>query len=159
MPIDTRKSERGQLKFDSLDAALAHAQALVQAEREGRIKRTGNWTLGQTLGHLAFWTNASFDPIPMRVPWFVRFFMQMRRKKIFYAPMSAGIRIPGIKGGTLGTEQLSTEEGLARFRAALARFASETPKPVNPAFGPMNTQEWKALNCRHAELHLSFFTA
>src|SRR5207244_91073 len=55
-PVDTAKiADRRVLRFDSLDQMLAEVDRLVDAERIGRLKRLGNWTLGQTLGHLATW--------------------------------------------------------------------------------------------------------
>ena len=66
---------RRTLRFNSIDEALAEAERLVAAEREGRLQCVGSWKLGQTLGHLATWANFAFDgyppevhpPLPVRV--------------------------------------------------------------------------------------------
>jgi hypothetical protein len=50
-PVDTAKvSGRRLLRFESIDEMMAEVDRLVEAERAGRLKRLGNWTLGQTLG-------------------------------------------------------------------------------------------------------------
>ena len=43
-------------------------EQLAAAEREGRLRSVGNWTLGQTLGHLAAWADYSYDGVPLKVP-------------------------------------------------------------------------------------------
>lgn len=56
VPVDTKKvAGRRMLRFESLDQVIADVDRLVEAERAGRLTRLGNWTLGQTLGHLAAW--------------------------------------------------------------------------------------------------------
>ncbi len=70
--------------------------------------------------------------------------------------MGAGARIPKVPNGTLGTELMSTEEGLSSFRANFQRIAAECPTRPNVIFGPLTHDEWINLHLRHAELHLSF---
>jgi hypothetical protein len=71
--------------------------------------------------------------------------------------MPAGVRIPGTKDGTFGTEPLSTSEGADRLRRAFQRLLSDEPARYDsPAFGPMSHADRIQLNLRHAELHLSF---
>jgi hypothetical protein len=78
------------------------------------------------------------------------------KKKFLNGPMRAGVRIPGLQDGTLGTEPLSTEIALPRYREALQRLAREAPAKPNVIFGSLTQEEWMKLNLRHAELHLSF---
>ena len=71
--VDTGQvPNRRELQFKSIDDLLADVDRLIEAERVGRLKCLGNWTLGQTLGHLATWAEFSYTGIPMQVPWFVR---------------------------------------------------------------------------------------
>jgi hypothetical protein len=67
------------------------------------------------------------------------------------------VRIPRVPGGTLATEPMSLEEGLARFRRVIERVKSEPPTAPSPALGPLTHEEAIALSLRHAELHLGFF--
>jgi hypothetical protein len=157
--IDTGKvADRRGLRFNSIDDLLADVDRIVAAERAGRLRQAGNWTAGQTMGHLAAWINYAYDGFPMdRPPWFVRFILGFLKKKYLRDGMPAGVRIPKAENGTYGTEPLSTAEGADRLRKALARLKSgETARYDSPAWGRMPDEERIALNLRHAELHLSF---
>src|SRR5262245_23738347 len=97
--IDTGKvTGRRQLHFDSIDQMLADVDALVVADKAGRLKRIGNWTLGQTLNHLATWMEFAFTGSPLNPPFFIRWLIRMKRKQFFVGPMPAGVKIPGVPG-------------------------------------------------------------
>src|SRR3954467_4461007 len=102
------KSQRRRIRFESVDQAIAEAERLVAAERGGRLTRAGNWSLGQTLGHLATWANFAFDRYPPQVhaPFFVRCIVRMFRGQILRKGMMAGVKVGKVPGGTLGTEEL-----------------------------------------------------
>ena len=153
------KASRRTLRFDTIDDTLAEADRLAAAEREGRLRQIGNWTLGQSLGHLATWADFAFDGYPPLVahpPLPVRLIAQMLRNRILTKGMMPGMKIGRVPGGTLGTEPLSTEEGLSRFRRAFERLRATSPTIPNPALGPLTHDQWTQLNLRHAELHLGF---
>lgn len=123
----------------------------------GTLRRTGNWTAGQTFGHLAAWINYAYEGFPMKVPWFIRILVRTKKAKYLRDGMDAGIRIPRVPGGTFATEALDTQEGATRLKSALARLKSGEPARFeSPAWGPMTLEDRIALNLRHAELHLSF---
>src|SRR5215475_3803919 len=104
VPVDTGKvTGRRMLRFESIDQMTAEVDRLVEAERAGRLRRLGNWTLGQTLGHLATWAEYAYTGVPLKVPFFVRWVLRLRKRKFLYEPMRAGARIPGVEGGTLAT--------------------------------------------------------
>src|SRR5262245_20550115 len=156
-PVDTGKvADRRQLRFESIDRVLAEVDRLVAAERAGRLKRLGNWTLGQTFNHLATWAEYAYTPMPLKPPFFVRWFLRLRKRKFLYGPMRAGVRIPGVAGGTLATEPASLDDGLTRFRRVLERLKVEPPTVPSPVFGMLTHDETIALNLRHAELHLGY---
>jgi hypothetical protein len=157
--INTKKvSDRRKLRFESLDEAVRDAEALVVAERRGTLRGTGNWQLGQTLGHLAYWASCPFDGYPdlPRPPWFVRLLMPLMRKSFLNERMPTGVVLRGVPGGTFGIDAMSPEEGLAKMRAAFDRMAKVAPTRENPIFVNMTHEDWIKLNLRHAELHLSF---
>ena len=138
LPRDTAKVPgRRILRFPSIDEAMAEVDRLAEAERDGRLGRLGNWTLGQTLGHLACWVEYSYIGTPMKVPFFVRWILKGRKRKFLNEPMRAGVRIPGVAGGTLATEPMTTEAGLARLRRAMERLKAEAPSKPQAIFGPM----------------------
>src|SRR5262245_27442668 len=145
------------LRFDSIDQLLAEVDRLVAAERAGRLKRLGNWTLGQTLGHLATWDEFSYTGVPLNPPFFIRWILRFQKNKFLRGPMPAGVKIPNVQGGTLGTEPISLDEGLARHTKVLQRLKIEAPTLPSTIFGKMMHAEAIALTLRHAELHLGFF--
>jgi hypothetical protein len=160
VPVDTGKvAARRMLRFESIDQVLAEVERLAEAERAGRLRRLGNWTLGQALGHLAAWTEYGYTGVPLKVPFFVRWFVRLLKRKFLYGPMRAGARIPRVEGGTLATDPVPLEEGLGRYRRALERLKVEAPTAPSPIFGRLTHEESIALGLRHAELHLGFFSS
>ena len=157
VPVDTGKvAARRTLRFESIDQAMAEVERLAEAERAGRLRRLGNWTLGQTLGHLAAWTEYGYTGVPLKVPFFIRWILRLRKRKFLYGPMRSGVRIPGVEGGTLATDPVPLEEGRERFHRAMERLKAEPPTAPSPVFGRLTHEESIALSLRHAELHLGF---
>jgi hypothetical protein len=156
-PVNTKRVSTRALRFASLDQALAEAEALAAGDAQGRVRAMGNWSLGQALGHVAWWINAGFDGGYPPPAWIVRVLGRLMKNAVLNKPPVKGMRIPGVAGGTYGTDALSTAEGLARLRAAIARLKSAPPARPNPVFGAMTHEEWTALHLRHAEGHLGFF--
>jgi hypothetical protein len=158
MPIDTRHiPERRSLRFNTIDEILADIDRLADAERLGQLQSLGNWTLGQTLGHLSAWIGYVYDGIPIKIPWPIRLLLRPMKRRMLYKQMRPGLKIPGVPGGTLGTEVIPTEEGVRRCREGLERLKREAPAKPHMFFGKMTHAEWTALQLRHAEVHLSLF--
>jgi hypothetical protein len=159
-PIDTSKvANRRILRFDTIDQVLAEADRLAAAERAGQLKRLGNWTLGQALGHLAVWAEFGYEGNPpLKVPFFIRWILKLQKKKFLRGPMPAGVKIPKVEGGTFGTEPMSLDEALPRLRRVMERLKIEPPPIPSLALGKLTHEEAIAINLRHAELHLGFFT-
>jgi hypothetical protein len=156
-PVNTGAvTGRRVLRFESIDQVLAEVDRLTEAERAGRLRRLGNWTLGQTLGHLAAWAEYAYTGSPLKVPFFIRWLLRLRKRKFLYGPMRAGVKIPGVEGGTLATEAMPLDEALGRLRRVMQRLQTEAPTAPNPVFGRLTHEESIALNLRHAELHLGF---
>jgi hypothetical protein len=158
--IDTRKVKgRRRLRFEKLDDAVHDAEMLAEAERAGTLRTTGNWTLGQAIGHVAYWANAPFDGYPQTrpLPWLMKVMLPLLKGRFLNKGLPAGARIPDVPAGTFGVDVMPTDEALAKLRPALARIESQSPTEFNPLFGPMTHQDWIKLNLRHAELHWSFF--
>jgi hypothetical protein len=149
-------NQRRTLHFSMIDDITRDAQKLVAAERAGKLRQLGNWTLGQACGHLAAWINFGFDGTPTKVPFLLRCLARPMRKKYIYKPMNTGGRLPKIAGGTLAMDVFPTAEGFARLQRACERLNTSVPKLPNPVFGKLKPDEWRNLHMRHAELHLSF---
>ena len=156
-PIDTGKvADRRKLRFETIDQMMAEVDRLVAAEQAGRLKQLGNWTLGQALGHLAVWSEYSYTGTPLKPPLWVKWLVRMRKQAFLYGPMRAGVKIPGVPGGTLAIDEMPLNEALPRLQRVMSRLKSEVPTAPNSIFGPLTHQEWIALQLRHAELHLGF---
>ena len=151
--------DRRPLRFEHLDDAVRGAEALADAERGGALRATGNWTLGQAIGHLAYWANAPFDGYPETrpMPWLMKKLLPLFKNGFLNKGLPAGARIPGVPAGTFGVDVMPSDEALAQLRPAFARMQSQPPTEQNPLFGHMTHEDWIKLNLRHAELHLSFF--
>jgi hypothetical protein len=157
--VDTSKvTQRRKLHFETIDDCLVELGKIEAAEREGKLKTLGNWTAGQNLSHLAAWIEYGWDGYPMsKPPLPVRLVMKFMLGRILKNGMDAGVKIPGIEGGTLGADEMETLAAVDRFRAALNRLKSgEVAKHDSPAFGKMSHEKRVKLNLRHAELHLGF---
>ena len=135
---------------------MAEVERLAAAERAGRLNRLGNWTLGQTLGHLATWAEYAYTGAPLKPPFFIRWILRLRKQKFLYEPMKAGVWIPRVAGGTLGTEPMPLDEALPRLRRVIERLKTEAPTAPNVIFGKLTHEESIAITLRHAELHLGF---
>lgn len=155
--VNTAKvTDRRTLRFRSIADLRVDLDRIEKAERAGAVRRSGNWTVGQVLGHLASWAEFSYTGSPLRPPWLIRFLLRRRKSRYLNDGLPAGVRIPRVPGGTLATEDVGLDSGLKRLRAALDRLEREAPTSPNAVFGPMTHEEWIKLNLRHAELHLSF---
>lgn len=155
--VDTAKvTDRRNLHFLSIDDVRADLARIEASERAGTLRRTGNWTAGQVINHLATWAEFPYTGTPLRPPWPIRFILKLRKSRYLNGAMPKGIKIPKVKGGTLGTEPTELDPALARYRAALDRLDREVPSKPNAIFGPLTQDEWIRLNLRHAELHLGY---
>jgi hypothetical protein len=159
-PVNTAKVVgRRELRFTTFSEVIADAERLAAAESAGTLKRLGNWTLGQAFNHIATWINFPFEGYPLQLtpPLWVKVMGRLMKKRLLAGGLRPGFRIPKIEGGTLGIEPISTADGLAKLRAAVARLDSTMPRVPNPVFGAISHDEWKKLHLGHAALHFSFY--
>ena len=149
---------RRTVKFDTLDAAVADAEALLSKGYE----KTGQWSLGQCCGHLANWLGFAMDGFP-KAPVPIRMFLWIARNTI-----GPGKLKQYLANGDMGTGKPTMpqsvpapggddRDGVAKFRETVdrAKMFAGTPRP-SPFFGPMDREAWVKLNCVHAAHHLSF---
>jgi len=158
-PVNAAKvAEYRRLRFDSIEEALKEVDRILAAEKAGTLRRSGNWSAGQVFNHIAVWMNFAFDGFPKKAhpPFFVRWILKMKVKGYIRDGMPRGVRIPGIPGGTLGTEDISTEEGARKLREALVRLKNEPVKFHSPAFGVLDEESRIALQLRHMEGHMGY---
>lgn len=155
----TASVARRPLAFRTIADALEEIDRIVEAERQGRLRRLGNWSAGQNFHHLATWINYAYDGYPpsLRPAWIIKFVARTFMKtKFLKGPMPGGVRIPRVPNGTFGTEETPTDVGANELRRAFARLQAGCPTQENILFGKLTHDEWIQLNLRHAELHLGF---
>ncbi len=158
MPINTKQVKRRDVRYESLDDAMADMNRLAALERDGKLDVLGNWSLGQAIGHLATWAEFAFNPCPLPPPpLLVRLVLPLLRSRFLNKGMPAGVAIPGVEGGTIGTEPMPTAAAIEKFTNVAERLKLEAPTQPSPAFGQMTHEEGIKLQLRHSELHLSFF--
>lgn len=155
---NTKSAQRRVLRFDSLDDLAAEVDRVIAAEAANQVTYTGNWSLGQILGHLAAWMEFPYIGFPAeRAPWLIRKIVGLSKKRFLTRGLPPGVRFPGRPEGTFATEPLDVPEGARRIRTALGRLKSgERPTHPSPVFGMLTLDEVVQLNLRHAELHLGF---
>lgn len=156
--VNTAKVKRRPLRFASLADLRAELSRIERAERAGKLRSIGNWTPGQVVNHLATWGSFANDGHPPELSphWVIKAILKLRKRKFLAGPLPAGVKIPGIPGGTLGTEDVPFEAAMARYRKELDRLEASAPPKPNVIFGPLTHEEWIQLQLRHAELHLGF---
>ncbi len=157
---DTKKVERRQLRFESIDEVLVEVDRIVAASHAGTLKAQGNWTAGQILAHLAAWIEYGYNGFPMKpLPWIVRSILRLTLPGMLKKGMRPGVMIPGISAGTTGQDDMPIDAAADRLRRALARLAAGEECPHDsPAFGKLSHDDRIRLNLRHCELHLSFLS-
>jgi hypothetical protein len=158
-PVNTKTANRREVRYLTIDDLLRDMDKVIASEKAGTLTRTGNWTPGQVFNHLATWIDYGYQGFPPKAhpPFFIRWLLMMKKKKMIRNGMPLGVKIPGIKDGTLGCENCSTEIGAAKLLASLARLKNREPvKFESPAFGPMSDDERIAFQLRHAETHMGF---
>jgi len=149
--------ERRPLKFIMIDDILREADRIAAAERAGKLRRTGNWTAGQTFGHIAGWLDCAFDGFPFSAPPELAARARARKDVALSGGMTPGFRIPGMPEGTALTEVLPLDVGLKRLQSAMGRLKAGAPTREHPFFGALTHGEWVLLQLRHSELHMGYF--
>ncbi len=124
-PVDTKKVARRTLHFNSLDEVLAEAERLVA----GSPRMLGNWSLGQTLVHLARGLDMAVEPAPFRAPWYVRLVGPWLKTRFLTKPMSAGFKLPNDAASDflVGLSSFDPPYGAATLRCQTPRVSRETP--------------------------------
>ncbi|MDB5385648.1 MAG: hypothetical protein JWM11_1294 [Planctomycetaceae bacterium] len=153
--IAAKVSNRRVLRFADFSELLADAERVATHP----CQQLGNWTVGQTLEHLALTAAWPFDgPGSFKVPWFVRYLIvPFIKNGIMTQPMAPGRKLSkAAEKESVPAPDFDKMEALEHLRRNLERFKTETPHYAHPALGKLAFQEWVALTLRHAELHLSF---
>jgi hypothetical protein len=147
--------ERRELTFDSLDDVVADGERLPS----GRVRTTGNHTFGQILEHLARTHDVTTGRMTVPPPPFLMRLMipLMKPMMVKDKPAKSGFKLPAKFEAVLWPDQeFEVQEALAHLKESVEHYKGEGPMPKHPMFGKLSREQHDRLNCRHAELHLSF---
>lgn len=160
MTVDTRKiKDRRLLRFQSFAEAIADAESLAVAEQQRALRATGNWTLGQAIGHVATGARFGVEGFPEipRPPRFVRLIAPLLKSRFLNKGLPAGAKLGDLPGGAFGIEQIATDKAVRELRESFGRLNRQVPTLPHVFFGKLSHEEWIKFHLRHAELHFSFF--
>lgn len=149
---------RRELTFEKIKDVIEDVNRIGDADAQGTLQVSGQWTAGEILSHLSAWIEYGYQGYPIESPpWIVRQMLKLMLRSMLKNGMKPGTRIPGVQDGTVGQTKMPTAEACQRYLVALNRLASsEKVVYPSPAFGEMDHSKRVSLNLRHAELHLSF---
>ncbi|MFK7766266.1 MAG: DUF1569 domain-containing protein [Mariniblastus sp.] len=146
------------LKFDNFDAMMSEVDSLMK----NGYNSNGNWTLGQTCGHVALWMQYPIDGFP-KPPIFIRMIFSVMRYTVGPG-MKKRILRDGFKGGSPTAPEsvpdskiVSDEIGIEQLRQAVNRVENHTGELLaSPLFGPMDQATLVKVSLLHAEHHLGY---
>jgi len=152
--VDTTKVEnRRKLQLQTLDDLSREADQLASQP----VHVLGNWSLGQIFEHLARGLEASIDGLDFRPPLWMRLTGPALKFVILKTSMQPGMKLPEQAAVHFRPgETTTTEAGLARLQAVIARCQATDKRPRHPIFGKWTARQANKFNLMHAELHLSF---
>lgn len=149
-----------ELKFDDLQAVLIETKRLQQQGYDSR----GNWTLGQTCGHLAEWLRYPMDGFP-KAPLLVRAILWTMKVTVAKS-WAKKVLNEGFKGGAPTApdsvpeaDELSDVEGIAKLEQVIERAEKYDGELMpSPLFGKMDRELWIKVTLLHSEHHLGYLT-
>ena len=149
----TETTKRRNLHFDSLDQAVAEAERLASAE----VETCGNYSLGQILDHLSRTMDTvtgKVEPPQPALP--LRIVMRILRPIMINRTLPSGFKLPAKTQSLLwSSEPVDAGTGLQNWKKSIERYNQVELQP-HPIFGKMTREQHDQIQCRHAELHLSF---
>lgn len=154
-PVNTRKVDRRDLRFGSLDDLERELERLAAAQRDGRLTHSGNYTPGQVLFHLARWMERYHKrDLPRGLPLHLRLLGRLMRRRVLRKGFPAGLSGP--EGSKQPEPETAFEDGLAYLlRMHEVLRTSDLGQP-NEVLGSLTHAQVTQLHLRHAELHLGF---
>ena len=151
--VNTKTAPRRELVFATLDEIVTDAERSV-ATNAGT---TGNWSIGQILEHVATVIDKPIDGFENKPPLPVRLIGRWFLKNLFLRKgMHPGYQLKGGIGKELIPTETDPQQALEHLRRATERLKNHNGGVSHPFFGPMTHEEILGINCRHAEMHLSF---
>ncbi len=155
MPINTKQATRRELRFEKIDDILADARAVTA----GPHHATGNHSPAEIIHHVAYFIDKPVTGFGFTAPLVMRLFGRaLRLMGRATAPIAPGLNPPRAVAQRFWPEPGVTLDDAMAYLARSVDAAREPGRMRHPSplFGRLSHEQWIALNCRHAELHLSF---
>jgi len=150
----TESTQPSPQRFESLEDILAH----VEAVDPQRVVARGGWTPAQVVEHVATLIEFSIDGFPFKGPAPLRLIGRLLKRHTLQRGIKPGIKFPRTFAPYLNPPaDVTWTQALEHLCQLVQRLRrGETMDAPSPIFGPMTDPQWRALHCRHAELHFSF---
>lgn len=144
------------LTFESLDDVLA--EALRVAERPDAPTR-GKWTAAENVWHVARYVQASVEGYPFKSPLLFKLLGPLLKSGMIRKAMKSGFNTPAsvkkhMEPGGSEVGEITMDRAMATLEEWTQKAGDQGFIPTNPVFGKMTREQWVALHCRHAEMHL-----
>jgi Protein of unknown function (DUF1569) len=163
--VKTKNAPRRSCAYATLIELNQDLDRIESAHRAGTLVKTGNWTPGMILEHVAIGFEFSLDGFPIKVaaPARAIFSLMMKKKLLSGGAFPAGISplpkflVKGDPAAAEPNERVTFDEGLKRLKEVLLRLeqGAKMIKP-SPVFGELTHDESVRLQLSHAALHLGF---
>lgn len=146
--------ERRELRFNSLDEAVAEAERLAA----GEVRVSGNHSFGKILKHLALTHDmATGKIVGPRPPWYMRLMMPLVKGMILKGPVKPGFNLPSSAEAFFWPPgEFEISESLTHLKESVENYKANGPLEVHPVFGKVSREQNYRLNCGHCAMHLSF---
>lgn len=145
--------DRRNLQFPNLAAAVDDVQMLQQSGYQS----LGNWTLALMLDHLNKTMVGAFEPNVKPMPAPIRWLLRRTVMRRLLSGKQLKFRAPAPKE-LLPDDATQLDDALAEFKRLCHRLEAtdEEVRPINPAFGSFDRDDWLRLSIWHASHHLSY---
>ena len=136
-------------------------RALDEARRQGRLEKSGDWTLDQCCQHLGRWVEFSIDGFPFKYPWRYRLVGRLVRLWSWTWLVSLatrpGFRNPPCVRAVEPDPEIPGGAGVSYLLQQVDRIdAGERMTQPSPVEGPITHEQWWYFHLQHAKLHLGF---
>ena len=151
--IDTKTAPRRQVSYQTLDDLVADAERLSAAG----APTTGNWSRGQIFEHVALIMDMTVDGFAFTLNPIVRFFAKtLFFKRFLKNGMPSGFKPSKSVQQKVVPDETDEQEALNHLRITVERLKQLDHYVDHAVFGKLDPDQARAINRRHAEMHMSF---
>ena len=151
--IDTKTATRRELEYASLDELVADAERAVAEGAE----TTGNWSKGQIFEHIATVIDMTVHGFPFKANFLLRFIgRNFLLPRFLKQGMPTGFKPSKNVAEKVMPDETDDQAALDHLRSAVEELKQLDHNIEHAFFGNLDPDTARAINRRHAELHMSF---